>query len=225
VTLDLDRDVLPALVAESEDGLVSSFNASLAYDTRNNTLMPDDGGRVELASTLAGGPLGGEIEFYRVELRGSQYFKGFGEGHVIEMLARGGYMDSFGGTETVPIFERFFLGGLDSLRGYKYRTVGPTEPIEEEPLGGNYYWFGSAEYSVPIIDRVRFAVFYDIGMAYSFDTQYNIANYNDNWGVGVRLNLPIGPLRLDYGIPINDSDGINDSSGRFQFSAGYTRDF
>ena len=225
VTLDLDRDAPPALIAESEDGLVSSFGASIAYDTRNNTLMPDDGGRVELAGTLAGGPFGGDIDFYRIELRGSQYFKGFAEGHIIELLARGGYMDSFGSTDTVPIFERFFLGGLESLRGYKYRTVGPTEPIEEEPLGGNYYWFGSAEYSIPIIDRVRFAAFYDIGMAYSFDSQYNIGNYNDNWGVGVRLNLPIGPLRLDYGVPINDSDGINDSSGRFQFSAGYTRDF
>lgn len=231
VNLDLDRDLEelfmddPNLENIFEDGMVSYFGALLAYDTRNHSLMPDDGGRIELAGTLAGGPFGGDIDFYRVELRGSQYIKGFAEGHIIELLARGGYVDSFGSTDTTPIFERFFLGGLDSLRGYKYRTVGPTEPGEEEPIGGNYYWYGSAEYSIPIIDRVRFAAFYDIGMAYSFDTQYNIGNYNDNWGVGIRLNLPIGPLRLDYGIPINDSDGINDSSGRFQFSAGYTRDF
>ena len=78
-------------------------------------------------------------------------------------------------------------------------------------------------------ERVRFAVFYDVGMvyqdAYSFSTKgFNTDFYNDNYGIGLRLNLPVGPLRLDYGIPINNG-GNNNSSGKFQFSVGWQREF
>jgi len=122
---------------------------------------------------------------------------------------------------------------LYSLRGFRYRQIGPRDPFSDEPIGGNTYWFGSAEYSIPIIERLRLAFFYDIGMvyqdSYSFDPQ-TLANgdttrlYNDNWGVGIRLNLPIGPLRLDYGIPISHDTRIG-GSGRFQFGVGYSREF
>src|SRR6185436_6438303 len=122
-----------------------------------------------------------------------------------------------GNEDHVPIFDRWFLGGLYSLRGYKFRTVGPREPVSFEPLGGGTYWFGSAEYSIPIIPRVRFAIFYDVGMvyfdSYSFSTtnpatgrDFGTGFFNDNVGIGLRLNLPIGPLRLDYAIPINHDE-------------------
>ena len=131
----------------------------------------------------------------------------------------------------MPLFDRFFLGGISSLRGYRYREVGPRGPTFDgdfEPVGGNTYWYGSAEYRIPIVKQLKFAVFYDIGMVYpnAFDFSRAPGNevYNDNWGVGILLDLPIGPLRLDYGIPIK-SDRENRSSGRFQFSAGYRADF
>jgi len=142
-----------------------------------------------------------------------------------------------GRRDRVPLFDRWYLGGLTSLRGYRFRQVGPRDPISGEPTGGGTYWFGGAEYSVPIIERLRFAVFYDVGMvypeAYSFEPQDYVDGggnrqttrlYSDNWGVGLRLNLPIGPLRLDYGIPITH-DTRQSGGGRFQFGVGYTRDF
>jgi outer membrane protein insertion porin family len=118
--------------------------------------------------------------------------------------------------------------------------VGPKDG-QQEPFGGSTYWFASAEYSLPIIERLRFALFYDIGMvfqdSYSFDsrvtnpdpaasgaTLFDTGAYNDNFGLGLRLNLPIGPLRLDYGIPIT-SDDFNDASGRFNFGVGWERPF
>jgi outer membrane protein insertion porin family len=114
-----------------------------------------------------------------------------------------------------------------SLRGYDYRDVGPRDEYDE-PIGGGTYWFGSAEYSIPIIERLRFAVFYDIGMvyydAYSFDRPSDLPFFNDDVGAGIRLNLPIGPLRLDYGIPVSRDPGRS-SSGKFQFGVGYTREF
>ena len=71
---------------------------------------------------------------------------------------------------------------------------------------------------------MRFAVFYDIGNVLADPYDFNFTNFSDNWGIGLRLNLPIGPLRLDYGIPIHNSSG-EAGSGRFQFSVGYQRDF
>jgi outer membrane protein insertion porin family len=147
---------------------------------------------------------------------------------VLELVGRIGVIDSYDDSTDVPLFDRYFLGGQYSLRGYEYRRVGPKD-INGEPIGGGTYWFGRAEYSIPVIERLRFAVFYDAGMvyrdAYSFDElDAGTGFYNDNWGVGVRLNLPIGPLRLDYGIPIT-RDPRNNKSGKFQFGVGYTADF
>jgi outer membrane protein insertion porin family len=142
------------------------------------------------------------MNFYKLELTSAWFFPGFARGHVLELLARTGVAESFE-SEDVPFYDRYYLGGMYSLRGFKFRSVSPRQPGFDEPIGGDTFWFGSAEYSIPIIDRVRFAVFYDAGAVASGSYSWNTENFNDNWGVGLRLNLPIGPLRLDYGIPIH----------------------
>ena len=77
----------------------------------------------------------------------------------------------------MPFYDRYYLGGLYSLRGFKYRNIGPRDPsyypgnpdqMPDEPIGGDSYWFGSLEYSIPILEKengvgVRFALFYDAG--------------------------------------------------------------
>ena len=86
----------------------------------------------------------------------SWFFPGFAKGHILELDGRSGVVSPWGDSTHVPIFERWFLGGLYSLRGYKYQTVGPEDGFGE-PLGGDTYFFGTAEYSIPIIKIVRFA--------------------------------------------------------------------
>src|SRR6185312_12092809 len=78
------------IVNEQGRRLVSKIGASLAYDTRNHALLPDRGQRTELLTEFAGGPIGGDTDFYKVELRSAWYFKGFGEGHVLEIAGRSG---------------------------------------------------------------------------------------------------------------------------------------
>ncbi len=217
-----------ALLDEAGDSLLSRVGVSLAYDTRNSTTLPDAGQRTELSVEFTGGPLGGDHEFYKTELRTAWYFRGLRKGHVLELVGRIGFADSLGG-RAVPFYERYYLGGLYSLRGFRYRGVSPREPGFNEPVGGNSYWFASAEYSIPIIQKekvggVRFAVFYDVGSVAADSYDLNVSDFSDNWGVGLRLNLPIGPLRLDYGVPIHH-DRFNSGSGRFQFGVGYTREF
>ena len=98
-------------------------------------------------------------------------------------------------------------------------------PGDLEPVGGNTFYFGSVDYTIPIIERLKFAIFYDIGNVYLKSYDFDFGKYSDNWGVGIRLNIPrLGPLRLDYGIPITHDNTVS-SSGKFQFSVGFTRDY
>ena len=211
------------------------MDLSLAYDTRNSVTLPNKGQRTELSSILAG-PFPGDQDYYKLQLKSAWYFRGLFPGHVLELVGETGVADSYGSTGDVPFYDRYYLGGLNSLRGFRYHSVAPRErpfPPQEgssrEPIGGDTYWFGSAEYSIPIIQSekergvgMRFAVFYDIGNVMLNPYSYNFDKYVDNWGLGILLNLPIGPLRLEYGIPINH-DRFNSGSGQFQFGVGYTR--
>ncbi len=127
-------------------------------------------------------------------------------------------MDTWGDGTRVPIFDRLFLGGANNLRGFDYRDVGPKD-INGEPLGGKTLARGTIELTFPVIEKVRAAVFYDIGVVGSAAFEANGRAASDV-GVGVRLDLPIGPLRLDYGLPIT-TGGNNSRNGKFNFNVGY----
>ena len=157
---------------------ISKVGLSLAYDTRNSLTLPDHGQRTEVSSQVASSP--GDTDFYKLELKTSWYFKGFGSNQVLEIGARMGVADAYGDTTQVPIFERWFLGGLYNMEGYKYQTVGPEDAFGE-PLGGDTYFYGTAEYSIPIIKMVRLAWFCDMGNVFTDP-------YSFNPGPGRRLN-------------------------------------
>jgi len=221
-------NVPQAILDQVGDHLFHRFGVTLAYDTRNNAGgLPDHGQRTEFDPEF----ITGDDTFYKLELKSDWFFRGFFPGHVIEIGGRAGVASSLSPGD-VPFYDRYYLGGLYSLRGFKYRNIAPRQPGftgVDEPIGGDSYWFGSLEYSLPIIKKtagmeLRFALFYDVGdvgaSSYSFT-----GNFDDNWGVGFRLDIPhLGPLRLDYGIPIHH-DQYNSGSGQFQFGVGYTREF
>lgn len=212
--------------------MLSTVGTTLAYDTRNSVRLPNKGQRTELIAQLTGGPLGGSYSFYRLEAHSAHYFPGLAPGHVLELGARAGVVDEFARAPDVPFFERYYLGGPYSLRGFKYRYISPRQVPDipgEEPIGGDTYWFGSAEYSIPIYEQergvgVRVAFFYDIGNVGAKPYSPNFGGFSDNWGIGLRLNLPIGPLRLDYGVPIHH-DQYSSAAGKFQFGVGWERPF
>lgn len=222
-------NVPPSILEETQnDSLLHRFGASLAYDTRGAGQLPNKGQRSELTGEL----VAGDRQFYKLEAKTGWYFKGFAPGHVLELVGRAGVADSLESRD-VPFYDRYYLGGLYSMRGFKYRAISPRDRMADpnafrffnEPVGGDSYWFGSAEYSIPIIeDRLRFAVFYDVGNVLRDPYNFSFSSLDSNWGVGLRLNLPIGPLRLDYGIPIQH-DQFNGTTGQFQFGVGYTREF
>ena len=225
------RNVPMAILDQVGHHFFQRFGGSLAYDTRNSVQLPNHGQRTEISGEFSAG----DQSFYKLELTSSWYFPGFLKGHVIEIGGRTGVADALSGGD-VPFYDRFYLGGLYSLRGFQYRNIAPREPYDSnnpsvptEPIGGDTYWFGSVEYSIPIIEQengigLRFAMFYDIGEVDS--GSYSVSGkFDDNVGLGIRLNIPhLGPLRLDYGIPIS-TDQYNGSSGHFQFGVGWSRPF
>ena len=208
--------------------LISKVGVSLAYDTRNSLTLPDHGQRTEVATEVATSP--GDTDFYKLELKTSWYFKGFGSNQVLELGARTGVVDAYGDSTQVPIFERWFLGGLYNMEGYKYQTVGPEDGFGE-PLGGDTYFYGTAEYSIPIIKMVRLAWFGDVGNVftspYSFNAGPGRRFITDDVGMGLRIVLPISggiPLRLDYAVPIQHDPNLG-SSGRVQVGVSSTKEF
>ncbi len=96
----------------------------------------------------------GDTDFYKLELQSTWFFKGFANNHVLELDARSGVVSTWDNTPRVPIFERWFLGGIYSLRGYRYETVGPLDNLGE-PLGGDTYLFAAADYTIPIVSMLR----------------------------------------------------------------------
>jgi outer membrane protein insertion porin family len=224
-------NVPQAILDQVGNKFYQRFGTSLAYDTRNSTQLPNHGQRTELTGELSAGAQ----DYYKMELHTAWYFPGLLHGHVLEVVGRAGVADGISGGD-VPFYDRYYLGGLYSLRGFKFRNIAPRQPydvttplVPNEPIGGDTYWFGSAEYSVPIFEKengvsVRIAAFYDIGAVGAQSYQFP-SGYDDDWGLGIRLNIPhLGPLRLDYGMPITH-DKYNGSSGQFQFGVGYTREF
>jgi len=227
----LPANVPQAILDETGDNFYQRFGASLAYDTRNSVQLPNHGQRSELTGEFSTG----DKTYFKIEAKTDWFFPGFFKGHVLEVGGRAGIADSLSGGD-VPFYDRYYLGGLYSLRGFKYRSIAPRDPeygknpfMVNEPIGGDSYWFGSLEYSIPILEKengvgVRFACFYDVGVVGAGPYDFS-GNFDDNWGLGLRLNIPhLGPLRLDYGVPIHH-DQYNSSSGQFQFGVGYTRDF
>lgn len=198
---------------------ISRVGFQLLRDTRDKIINTTDGGRIELNLNVAGGPFGGTMDYYSLEFRGSQFFPIFrAQEQVLSVIARTGVIEGYGDTPYVQYAQRFFLGGPYSLRGFENRDVGPKD-ANGYILGGNTYGMLSIEYSLDIVSPVRFAFFYDAGFVNKNAYDFNPANYNDNFGFGLRLFVAGAPLSLDFGIPLT-SDKHNRKGNQFNFSFG-----
>ncbi len=132
--------------------------------------MTRKGELVELTGFIAGGGLGGDVQDYGISLESSKYIL---LPFDIIFMVKGelAVVDSWGGSDNVPIFDRLYLGGSNNLRGFDYREVGPVDEFNN-PIGGSSLGYTTFEITVPVITRVRIALFSDFGFvnpsAYDF---------------------------------------------------------
>lgn len=156
----------------------------------------------------AGGFLGFDKSFVKGYLT-LLYYHTFFDKFVLELKGRTGIADSYGDTDEVPIYERYYAGGADSIRGYKERRVGPRDAGSTEPIGGEGVVIGNVELTFPLYEKViKGAVFYDVGNVWRHLKDYFKfeGGFKQGAGVGIRVKTPIGPLKLDAGYPLSDNN-------------------
>jgi outer membrane protein insertion porin family len=205
----------------------SVVTGALTWDTRDSMFLTRKGELVELTGFIAGGPLGGTVQDYGLSLEASKYFSlpfdliFLVKGQVAITNGWGGDTSSVDGGygNGVPIFDRLYLGGANNMRGFNFREVGPVDQYGN-PIGGNSLAYITMEMTFPIISRVRGAVFTDMGFVNVKPNDFGTSNANVDAGIGLRLDLPIGPIRVDYGIPLV-YDNWNGPPGKFNFNIGY----
>src|SRR5881227_436969 len=195
----------------------SKVFGGVVFDSRDNPLLSRRGRRISFSPYIAGGFLGGDTQIYGLDLEASQYFH-LPWDTILVINGEVATVSQWGNGNDVPIFERLYLGGSNNLRGFPFREVGPQDE-NGEPLGGKTMWRTTIEWTFPIIEKARGAVFYDTGFVNSDQWSFGFNHIASDIGIGLRLDLPIGPLRLDYGYPIQ-RDGYN-GGGRFNFNVGY----
>jgi len=199
---------------------IHSMETGLAFDSRDNVFSPTRGFLLSGNADIAGGAFGGDKDFFQFGMSGSRYFPLL-RGSVLEFRIRLGLGDAYDDTEDIPIYKRFFAGGANSIRGYEERMVGPIDPSSEDPLGGDSLLVGNIEYTYPLLDFLRVACFYDVGNVWQKLSDIGSGGFKSGVGFGLRLKTPIGPIRLDYGIPLNKQPGEDKKkSGRIHFSMG-----
>jgi len=218
---NVDPSASPVILASAGSNPESSVALALTRDTRDKIINTTSGNYVNYTTTLAGGLLGGENNYYKFEFHGSQFFETFElQQQVLSLIVKGGTAVTFGDTHTLPYYDAFYLGGPSDLRGYEYREVSPRDEFGE-PIGGKTYETFTAEYTLDIVSPVRFAMFYDVGAVNSGSFSFNPYNYNDDAGVGLRLFVLGSPLSLDYAVPLRgDALYPNKNGNQFNFSFG-----
>ncbi len=204
------------ILSQAGSTLESKIFSSVVFDSRDNALLTRHGQRITFSPFITGGFLGGDTQIYGLDLEGSQYFH-LPKDLILLINGEIATVNQWGSGTEVPLFERLFLGGSNNLRGFPFREVGPQQ--NGEPIGGQSMARTTVELTFPIIEKARGAIFYDTGFDNFSAWSFGFNHIASDIGVGLRLDLPIGPLRLDYGYPIQ-RDGYN-GGGHFNFNVGY----
>ena len=174
----------------------SSFSLTFSRDSRDNIYYPTSGSQLIFFSELAGGPFGGDFDYFKQILQSTWYTRTFWK-LVLRSKWRFGYVTAYGRSDEVPPDERFYLGGTgpDGLRGFVERSI-PGRASE----GGLRSIIHSTEFTVPIAgDQIIGLWFFDAGNAFNRLEDFNFYDFKKGTGLGIRVHSPLGLIGFDYG--------------------------
>lgn len=209
---DVEADAPSSI--EAGKSLTSAITPRLSYDTRNHFFVPTQGTRSVMSVKLAG--LGGDNRFMRSDASLSWYYPIFrnfewGENFAVMLGGRIGYGATWTDRE-LPLFERYFAGGINSVRGFEYRTLGPRECPRDDPgcddpetIGGNKQLILKTELHFPILDQWGFrgSMFLDQGQAFGPSQNIRLEDLKRALGLAMQWQSPIGPIKLSWAFPLN----------------------
>jgi len=214
---DIDSDASDLIKTQEGETTTVSFTPTLRWTTLNHPYNPNAGNKAVIYSKIAGGVFGGDNDFIKVGGEYTHYVPLFWKFVVMGHVEAGrvwDYKDS-----EVPVSERYRLGGMYSVRGYNYGDVSPVDENGDK-FGGVKFAQANAELIFPVAEEAQLmgVVFYDAAQSLTEDDQFLSGDFYSSYGFGFRWYSPVGPLRLEYGIPHNSPDG--QSEGKWEFSIG-----
>jgi len=213
---------VPEAVAGAQSLRLSGPSFSLTHDTRDDFFNPHKGAFASFDLGFVARALGSDVNFERIYLTGSM-FRSIAKGTVWAQSIRTGFLVPGRDTPEIPISERFFAGGDTTVRGFGRDQVGPKEidPVTGEigdPLGGETVFIVNEEMRFPIWRFLRGTVFFDAGNVTFRVQDYDPFNLRTVLGLGVRIDTPIGPFRLEYGWKLDRQE--DETPGELNLSIG-----
>jgi len=213
---DIDEDNVSTVIRDQQGlSTLSSLSASLTRNTTDYRLDPSMGSVSELSIEYAG--LGGTENFAKY-IADHRHFFPWKWGTVFSIHGQVGYIQQVGGEE-IPLDERFFLGGLSTIRGFESREVGPRDPETGDFIGGEKEAFFNLEYTFPISRDLglKGVLFFDTGNAWGENEEF-FSDMRYSAGGGIRWFSPMGPLRLEWGYNLDPEE--DEDPSLFEFSIG-----
>ncbi|MDA0322770.1 MAG: outer membrane protein assembly factor BamA [Verrucomicrobia bacterium] len=210
-----------------EEATESALGLRLTHDTRNRVFIPTQGHRYTVSGSLSGGPLGFDTELYNLEYRSDHFFQVWRE-HVFGMHFRAEVVEEYGSTSELFLFDKLYIGGGRTVRGYEFRDVGPKvvrfgesgEVIDHRPIGGRSLGLASAEYVFPLTSGLRMAGFVDAGNVWADAYEFDVGNIASSAGLEIRLDIPQFPVRFYYAWSLQKDDELTDEEP-FGFWIGF----
>lgn len=195
-----------------------TLTISLILDTRDNLFNSTQGTCFEWKNELAGSFLRGTDTFIRSVGR-LRYFYSWKRSTILATALEVGWMDFFGESKDIPLSERFYTGGPNSLRGFGYQLVGPLD-AERDPVGGRFMLvWNLLEIRQALYKMFGMALFADVGNVWPEPKDFHLEDIRTSAGFGLRVNTPVGILRLDYGFNLQPKPG--EPGGKLYFSMGH----
>ena len=203
---------------------LASLSLNFRYRKLDNIFVPTRGWNFNIETRVYTEMLGSDYDFYKITAKASKYFPLYetraGTVHTLQAKISAGYMNEYNDTDNIPTFARFYSGGVNSIRGWQSREIGPR--IGEEPIGGYFRACATLEYYVPLYqDTLYFATFFDAGGVWNTAGDFDSDGMRYGTGIGFYIKVPFSqmPIRFYLAEALNDKE--REDTQFVQFSFGF----
>jgi len=195
----LSQDARDSLKQDEGISISRKLFLNLTRDTRNHPFIPSRGSLINIRGEYIGGFLGGDDSFTLIEASWSRYQKVW-PGWISAFRLKGGYVREFDQSESVPVDDRYYIGGANTIRGFSEGSLGPRYRTEDGvfPEGANIIIIANQEFRFRLIGKLWGSVFTDIGNGFRNNLEIKLNNLAVSYGAGLQFISPAGPIRVDY---------------------------
>lgn len=224
--VSVDPEAAPLIQDSKGAATSSSITPALTRNTINNPLNPTEGSQQVLSYEYGG--VGGDLDYNLFSAKNTVYHPivSLGSGTLVfsnrTRFDYGVAPDKYGeGPDFYPLFKRFFPGGINTIRGYESRSMGPK--VGDSEYGGNKQFINNTELIFPLVESagIRGVVFFDIGDAFDDNQSLDFGELRKAYGAGLRWQSPLGPIRIEFGFPMDKEEGDGDMQTMFTFGAPF----